>query len=360
VPYASAGSGSGSGSGGTGTKLSAEQELLVIETWGRLVHGKVLKEGRQGAQGTVTNRSQIGHKSVTPPAVSSEPEPEPEPAPEVAVEEEAGLERFEDTADSAAAPTSNMVAGSTPDCHHKPEQAQLSRKTDAKKKHEVDSDEDDVVTATATATSPIMSHAEAAGVLAGGTPSPPRDEGAAARAALVVGASMVALVAQPIRRTDKMRHGAKHVVGQLDEGELFVIVAVHDRRPSANVGDDDAPPSASAASPSSSPSSSAASLAEMVLEIRSDDLAAGEKTGFLRHLYIKMNILPRQARDKHRESTQQKPVLLQSRQWLTIPHPYRDSFVRPTARYAHMQVLVLVLGFIHVHVHVQSTAWLDC
>ena len=73
-----------------------------------------------------------------------------------------------------------------------------------------------------------------------------------------------------------------------------------------------------------------------------------------------MNILPRQARDKHRESTQQKPVLLQSRQWLTIPHPYRASFVRPTARYAHMQVLVLVLGFIHVHVHVQSTAWLDC
>jgi hypothetical protein len=30
----------------------------------------------------------------------------------------------------------------------------------------------------------------------------------------------------------------------------------------------------------------------------------GKKTSFLRHLYIKCIILPRQARDKHRESTQ--------------------------------------------------------
>ena len=29
----------------------------------------------------------------------------------------------------------------------------------------------------------------------------------------------------------------------------------------------------------------------------------GEKTGFLRHLYIKVMILPRQARDKHRENS---------------------------------------------------------
>jgi hypothetical protein len=34
----------------------------------------------------------------------------------------------------------------------------------------------------------------------------------------------------------------------------------------------------------------------------------GPKTGFLSHLYIKCIILPRQARDKHRESTQKKPV----------------------------------------------------
>jgi hypothetical protein len=35
-------------------------------------------------------------------------------------------------------------------------------------------------------------------------------------------------------------------------------------------------------------------------------LNAGAKTGFLRHLYIKMMILPRQARDKHRETTQKR------------------------------------------------------
>jgi hypothetical protein len=32
----------------------------------------------------------------------------------------------------------------------------------------------------------------------------------------------------------------------------------------------------------------------------------GEKTSFLRHLHIKCIILPRQARDKHRESTQKR------------------------------------------------------
>ena len=35
-----------------------------------------------------------------------------------------------------------------------------------------------------------------------------------------------------------------------------------------------------------------------------DKLGAGDRTVFLRHLYIQMMILPRQARDKHRESTQ--------------------------------------------------------
>jgi hypothetical protein len=34
------------------------------------------------------------------------------------------------------------------------------------------------------------------------------------------------------------------------------------------------------------------------------------KTAFLSHLYIKTNILPRQARDKHRESTQKKMPFL--------------------------------------------------
>jgi hypothetical protein len=43
----------------------------------------------------------------------------------------------------------------------------------------------------------------------------------------------------------------------------------------------------------------------------SDD--AGKKTVFLSHLYIKIIILPRQARDKHRETTQKGTVLLQAR-----------------------------------------------
>jgi hypothetical protein len=34
---------------------------------------------------------------------------------------------------------------------------------------------------------------------------------------------------------------------------------------------------------------------------------AGEKTGFFRHLYMKMMILPRQARDKHRENSKKRP-----------------------------------------------------
>ena len=38
----------------------------------------------------------------------------------------------------------------------------------------------------------------------------------------------------------------------------------------------------------------------------------GAKNGFLSHLYINIMILPRQARDKHRESTQKTPVLLQA------------------------------------------------
>jgi hypothetical protein len=38
---------------------------------------------------------------------------------------------------------------------------------------------------------------------------------------------------------------------------------------------------------------------------------AGNKTVFLSDLYVKLLILPRQARDKHRESTQKTTVLLQ-------------------------------------------------
>jgi len=38
-------------------------------------------------------------------------------------------------------------------------------------------------------------------------------------------------------------------------------------------------------------------------------LLAGEKTVFLSHLYIKMMILPRQARDKHRENSKKARLL---------------------------------------------------
>ena len=40
---------------------------------------------------------------------------------------------------------------------------------------------------------------------------------------------------------------------------------------------------------------------------------SGNKTVFFSHFYIKMIILPRQARDKHRKSTQKRNVLLQRR-----------------------------------------------
>jgi hypothetical protein len=41
--------------------------------------------------------------------------------------------------------------------------------------------------------------------------------------------------------------------------------------------------------------------------------AAVRKTYFLRHLYIKTIILPRQARDKHRESTQKRVTFFAGR-----------------------------------------------
>ena len=41
--------------------------------------------------------------------------------------------------------------------------------------------------------------------------------------------------------------------------------------------------------------------------------SAGKKTVFFGHLYIKMIFLPRQARDKHREKTQERDLFLQER-----------------------------------------------
>jgi hypothetical protein len=50
-----------------------------------------------------------------------------------------------------------------------------------------------------------------------------------------------------------------------------------------------------------------------------DDLQQVRKRLFLRHLYIKPNILPRQARDKHRENSKRETVLCRSS---------RRSFIR--------------------------------
>jgi hypothetical protein len=41
----------------------------------------------------------------------------------------------------------------------------------------------------------------------------------------------------------------------------------------------------------------------------------GEKTGFLSHLYIKVVILPRQARDKHRESSKKARFVADHVNW---------------------------------------------
>eukprot|EP01046_Picozoa_sp_COSAG06_P064742 COSAG06_NODE_15605_length_1058_cov_7.644421_1_plen_139_part_00 len=46
---------------------------------------------------------------------------------------------------------------------------------------------------------------------------------------------------------------------------------------------------------------------------------AGEKTGFFGHLYIKMLILPRQARDKHRENSKKEWRLVEERYDATDP-----------------------------------------
>eukprot|EP01046_Picozoa_sp_COSAG06_P036393 COSAG06_NODE_4008_length_4666_cov_3.913072_6_plen_102_part_00 len=45
-----------------------------------------------------------------------------------------------------------------------------------------------------------------------------------------------------------------------------------------------------------------------------DDAGAGKKTVFLSHLYIKMLILPRQARDKHRKALKKRRRFLAVRQ----------------------------------------------
>jgi hypothetical protein len=48
----------------------------------------------------------------------------------------------------------------------------------------------------------------------------------------------------------------------------------------------------------------------------------GDKTVFFRHLYIKTNILPRQARDKHRENSKKEAVLSQNEEYTQAEQIY--------------------------------------
>jgi hypothetical protein len=50
-----------------------------------------------------------------------------------------------------------------------------------------------------------------------------------------------------------------------------------------------------------------AAAATQTQQLKTDDDYSGKKTGFLGHLYLKMMILPRQARDKHRENSKKSP-----------------------------------------------------
>jgi hypothetical protein len=61
-----------------------------------------------------------------------------------------------------------------------------------------------------------------------------------------------------------------------------------------------------------------------------ESVVAVKKRHFLRHLYIKVIILPRQARDKHRESTQKKSGVSSGARGV----PYRD--VRAVSRDAFL------------------------
>ena len=171
-----------------GTKLSDAQEEAIVETWGRLVKGKAMRESLRRKK----NLEEAGEGMTEP-----EPEPELDLA-EILLEREAAI-----SADQADGDRQFETAATTTP----------QRSTSASQAAGASVNEDDLVTVTAlTRADPIP---PVPGVLSG-TPSPARDEVAAAAVrSLVVGASMVALVAQRIRRTDKMRHGAKHVVGQV-------------------------------------------------------------------------------------------------------------------------------------------------
>jgi hypothetical protein len=49
---------------------------------------------------------------------------------------------------------------------------------------------------------------------------------------------------------------------------------------------------------------------EDVMEVIASHINRCGKRHFLRHLYIKTNILPRQARDKHRENSKKRPCYI--------------------------------------------------
>jgi hypothetical protein len=49
-----------------------------------------------------------------------------------------------------------------------------------------------------------------------------------------------------------------------------------------------------------------------------------KKRSFLRHLYIKTIISPRQARDKHRENSKKRPFVLRQREGRADPRVHRQ------------------------------------
>jgi hypothetical protein len=54
-------------------------------------------------------------------------------------------------------------------------------------------------------------------------------------------------------------------------------------------------------------------------EVRADIVPILRKTAFLRHLYIKTIVLPRQARDKHRENSKKDAVFRTSASAVMLP-----------------------------------------
>jgi hypothetical protein len=67
------------------------------------------------------------------------------------------------------------------------------------------------------------------------------------------------------------------------------------------------------ARPSRDPTMQNATTMQQVVPAEPDEWHSGEKTALFVHFYIKMIILPRQARDKHRKNSKKSAVFFQVR-----------------------------------------------